>query len=217
MPQDLGHKKMKLKWGDIRVRTRGDLTAVVWTDKRDIHMLTNIHNPPAEDNFCDEKGNTIKPLIVEDYNHHMGYVDKGDRMANSYSVNCRTWKWTKKLFFHLLHLAVLNSYILLSLCVKQITHREFGLALVRNMLVHAGQQPSVQRPPGMPANVVNKVSRLDTTGGNKHWPVLSNQLRCRVCSACRVTRKVSAKCQKCEVGLCVDKNCFLEYHTKTRL
>ena len=46
-------------------------------------------------------------------NWHMGYVDKGDRMANSYSINRRTWKWTKKLFFHLLDLAILNSYILI--------------------------------------------------------------------------------------------------------
>ena len=34
-----------------------------------------------------------------DYNHHMGYVDKSDRMANSYSTSRRTFKWTKKLFF----------------------------------------------------------------------------------------------------------------------
>ena len=46
-------------------------------------------------------------------------------MANSYSICRRTWKWTNKLFFHLLGL---NSYILLS-------HREFRLALVRNMLL----------------------------------------------------------------------------------
>jgi hypothetical protein len=52
-------------------------------DKRDIHTLTSIHNPPAEGNFCDEKGNVIGPHIVEDYNLHMVYVDKADRMANS--------------------------------------------------------------------------------------------------------------------------------------
>jgi hypothetical protein len=105
--------------------------AVVWKDKRVVHMLTNIHNPPAEGNFCDEKGNAIKPLVVEDYDRHMGYVDKGDRMANSYLISCCTWKWTKKLFFHMLDLAVLNSYILLFSCGgKKITHREFQLALV---------------------------------------------------------------------------------------
>jgi hypothetical protein len=59
--------------------------------------VTNIHNPPAEGNLSDEQENAIKPLIVVDYNRHTVYVDKGDRMANSYSTSCRTWKWTKKL------------------------------------------------------------------------------------------------------------------------
>jgi hypothetical protein len=75
---------------------RGDLTAIQWMDKRDVHMLTNIHDLPQEVNFLNEQGNAIKP---EDYNHHMHYVDKGDRMANSYSISCRIWKWTIKLFF----------------------------------------------------------------------------------------------------------------------
>jgi hypothetical protein len=62
-------------------------------------MLTNIYSASAEGIFCNERGKAIKPQIVMDYNHHMGYVDKGDRMANSYSISRRTLKWTKKLFF----------------------------------------------------------------------------------------------------------------------
>ena len=46
----------KLKRGDIRVRTRADLTAILWRDKRDVCMLTIIHNAPAEGNFCNEGG-----------------------------------------------------------------------------------------------------------------------------------------------------------------
>jgi hypothetical protein len=46
---------------------------------------------------------------VADYNHHMSYVDKRDKTANSYSISCRTWQRTEKLFFHLLDLAILNS------------------------------------------------------------------------------------------------------------
>jgi hypothetical protein len=103
MPQDLRLKTTKLKRGDIRARTRADLTAILWREKRDICMLTNIHNDPAEGNFCNEGGIALKPQNVMDY---MGYVDKGDRMANSYFISRRTFKWTKKLFFHLLDLAI---------------------------------------------------------------------------------------------------------------
>jgi len=106
--------------------------------------LTNIHDPPAEGNFCDNNGKAIKPQIVADYNRHMGYVVKGDRMANSYSINRRTWKWTKKLFFHLFDLAILNSYILFSsLGGKEISHSDFRNTLLGNLLAHAGHEQNV--------------------------------------------------------------------------
>jgi hypothetical protein len=40
-----------------------------------------------------------KPQILIDYNHHMGYVDKGDRKANSYSISRCTLKWMKEIVF----------------------------------------------------------------------------------------------------------------------
>jgi hypothetical protein len=46
--------------------------------------LTNIHDTPAEGNFYDNDGKAIKPQSMADYNGHVGYLDKGDRMANSY-------------------------------------------------------------------------------------------------------------------------------------
>jgi len=87
MPKDLKPKTLRLKCGDIRVRTRGDLTAVVWKDKRDVYLLTNIHDPPREGNYCDEHGNAIKSAIVADCNRHMGHADNVDRMANSYMAS----------------------------------------------------------------------------------------------------------------------------------
>jgi hypothetical protein len=38
----------------------------------------------------------VKPLISEDYTTHMGYADLSNRMANSYSVSKKTWKWTER-------------------------------------------------------------------------------------------------------------------------
>jgi len=68
-------------------------------------------------------GKSSEAAIVADYNRHMGHVDNVDRMANSYTASRRTGKWTKKLFFHLLDLAIVNSYILLSSCDgKKISH-----------------------------------------------------------------------------------------------
>jgi hypothetical protein len=119
---------------------------MVWRDKRDIHLLTNMHHPPANGNFCDEHGNPIKPEIIQDCNRHMRYVDLGDRMTYSYSIRRRTWKWAKKLFFHLLHMTILNSFLLLTACENKITHRDFRLSFVRNLIARAGSLPRPRRP-----------------------------------------------------------------------
>jgi len=173
MPQELAPKTSKLKRGDIRIRTRADLTAVLWRDKRDICMLTNIHGVPAEGNFSSERGKAIELQIVMDYNHHMGYVDKCDRMTVRYSISCRTFKWMKKLFFQLLDLAILNSYILRSLCWgKKISRRDFRYTLMMNMLAHAEPEQRVPRPLGRPPNVESHFAKLKVCG-SKHWPIPS--------------------------------------------
>ena len=218
MPRDLESMKTKLKPGDIKVRTRGDLTAILWRDRKDVHMLTNIHAAPAEGNFRNEGGKAVTPLIVADYEHHMRCVHEGNLKANNYTISRRRWKWTKKLFFHLLDLAILNSYILLSSCGgKKISHSSFRNALVMGMLAYAGQVRQLERPMGRPAGTDKHVNRLDFSD-SEHWPVPSKtQLRCRVCSDRGLTRKVFVKCLKCGVGLCTKKYCFMEYHTEEQL
>jgi hypothetical protein len=79
VPQDIGWQDLSLKRGDIRVRPSGDFTALVWKGKVDVHMFTNVNNPPTEGNCCNENGNIQKPIITGDYNrHNMGYVNKED-------------------------------------------------------------------------------------------------------------------------------------------
>ncbi|PNF38713.1 hypothetical protein B7P43_G16719 [Cryptotermes secundus] len=82
-----------------------------------------------------------------------------DRMANSYSISCRTWKWTNKLFFHFLDMTILNSFILLSSCGTKLSHREFRLAPVCNMLEHAARgPPRPQQSMGRPPAVISDIS-----------------------------------------------------------
>jgi hypothetical protein len=81
----------------------------------------------------------MKLQIVGRYNRHMDYVDISDRMANRYSMRWRTFKWTTKLFFHLLDLTVLNSWILLSSCGAKCTHKDFRLLLLRNLIEEDGR------------------------------------------------------------------------------
>jgi hypothetical protein len=53
-----------------------------------------MHAPPVEGSFTYESGQAIKPRVVEDYNAYMGFVDKPDRMVNSYGIARRTFYCT---------------------------------------------------------------------------------------------------------------------------
>ena len=131
---------------------------------------------------------------------------------DSYTASRRTWKWTKKLFFHLLDLTIVNSHILLYSCGGN-----FRLTLIREMLARVGHEPRPSMPVGRPAPASTNIGRLDTTH-NKHWPTRNHtKARCRVCSARGVRREVVFKCVKCDVALCADRNCFEDYHTKTNV
>ena len=69
---------MKLKRGEIATWVKNNLSVVRWRDKRGVYILTNMHSPPTEGNSVDDSYNAIKPKVIEDYNKHMGYVDKSD-------------------------------------------------------------------------------------------------------------------------------------------
>jgi len=140
----------------------------------------NIHDPPAEGKFCNNKGKVIKPQIVVHYNRHMGYIDKGDRMANSYSINRRTWKCTKKLFFHPFDLAILNSYILFSsLGGKKISHSDFRNKLLGNLLAQFGHERNVQRSIGrQPVATTQSLDQKNVAGSTGLFRVPREDVVC---------------------------------------
>jgi hypothetical protein len=100
----------------------------------------------VEGNFCDDGKRVVKPQIMARYNRHVGYVDISDCMAITYSMCRRIFTWTTKLFFHLLDLTVLSSWILLSSCGAKCTHKDFRLLLVRNLIEEAGRNHYCPHP-----------------------------------------------------------------------
>ena len=122
---------------------------------------------------------------------------------------------TWKLFFHLLDLVIVKSYIILSSGGgKNISHRNFRITLIRKMLTRSGHEPRKSMPVGRPATASTNIGGL-VTRHNKHWPDRSiTKRRCRLCSATGVTRTVMFKRVNCDVMLCVDGNCLADYHTK---
>ena len=180
-------------------------------------LRANMDPPPVEGNFCDESNSPMKPNLVEWYNWHMGYVDKSDHMANSYSMNRHTFKWTTKLFFHLLDLTLLKSWILLSSCEAKYTPWDIRL-LVRNLIEEA-EKTMITPPPDWLEDQVRQQQMLcdsgtaiTNTGQRNHLPNSAAIL----CSSNGQRKGTVYKCNRCEVCMCVEP-CFVEYHTRVNL
>jgi hypothetical protein len=217
MPKDISSRVIKSKKGDIITRVRGNQSIVRWKDKRDVYVLTNMHSPPVEGNFCDESGQAVKPRVIEDYNAHMGYVDKSDRMVNSYGIARRTWKWTKKLFFHLTDMAILNAFLLHKTCCGKMTHKRFREVLVRNLITESHEQNVTASgvSQGRLSPSVSQISRLEVKHF-QHWPSKGKQRRCRVCKMKNKRGNTLYFCAKCDVGLCI-VDCFERWHTRVNV
>ena len=134
----------------------------------------------------------MEPHIREWYNWHVGYVDNSDRMANSNLMSRRTFKWTTKLFLHLLDLTVLNSWILLSSYGVKYTHWDFRLLLMRNFIEEAGKSQDSPSPDWLEDQVRLQKMLCDlraaiTSNGQRNHPPNS-------AAVCVLTARKRAQC-----------------------
>jgi len=173
-----------------------------------------MHAPPVERNFTQESGQAIKSRIVEDYNAHVGFVDKSNRMVNSYGIARRTWEWTKKLLFHLTDMTILNTFLIHKSCGSKTMHKNFREILVFELIIHLPEEnvTASGTSRGRPSPTVSQLSRLEV----KHWPSKGKQQQCHVCSLHKQIRSMLYFCTKCDIGLCV-VSCFKKWHTHVNL
>jgi hypothetical protein len=101
---------------------------------------------------------------------------------SDYVVSVGLGNGQKKLFFHLLDMTILNSFLLLTAYGTKITCRDFRLSLVRNLTERAGSLPRPCRLLGRPCVSQKHVTRLEVNFSSR-WLFPSSRLYCRACSA----------------------------------
>ena len=122
LPEDL--KRLRLKNHETKVYRHSSkmLMALGWHDKRTVLMLSTWHNAEVKTILRVIRGgqeeDVEKPLVICEYTEHTGAVDCSDHYCISYSFTTKTLKWWRKLFFWLLEVCFVNSFIL----YKQTTH-----------------------------------------------------------------------------------------------
>ena len=142
------------------------MTAKVWKVIQNANILTTHAFSTTEGNFYDGYGKAMILARVQDYNRHMQSVGKSDHMMNSYSIKRQTWQRTKTLFFHLLDLTILNSFIIFSSYASKLSHRQFRLTLVRDLIQEVRRVPQPQIARQAPSTSQLKIFN---SRHNRHW------------------------------------------------
>lgn len=168
------------------------------------------------------------PKIISDYNAHMGGVDLMDSFLGRYRIRVKSRKWYLRLFYHLLDLTVINSWILykksndshgktMSLADFRSELAETLCAYKKTAELKRGRPSSLnvereleaKRRRGPMQRVPPKDVRTDGVG---HKEIKTNiKSRCKLPNCKGFTR---TKCSKCSVALChtQSRNCFDMFH-----
>ncbi|KAJ8971292.1 hypothetical protein NQ314_000769 [Rhamnusium bicolor] len=93
------------------------LTCVKWMDKRVVTVLSTIHVPTESLPVGKrEKDGTITqincPKAVNDFRRCMGGVNRADMLKSYYAIDRKSRKWWHQLFWHFIHTALVNSFII---------------------------------------------------------------------------------------------------------
>ena len=110
----------KEKRGSMRWHRDPPCLALQWVDNKVVSMLTTIDN--ANDRVqVSRKSKTAgvwstkvvpQPKTISNYNKYMNAVDRSDQILATNNVLRKCMRWWKTLFFHLIDIAVVNSFIL---------------------------------------------------------------------------------------------------------
>lgn len=222
LPPMLKEKK-KMQRGDYEFRTQGVVTAIKWMDSKPVTLLSSAHDPTvlSEVSRKNKKGERLKvscPLAIASYNEIMGAVDKFDQLKERYAIGRRSRKWWHRIFYFLIDLAIVNSYIMYKVdhgqdtCQKQL---DFRIHLAKQLIGNR----SFRKRIGRPVNFLSKKQNLvpddvRTVNVGKHLPkTLQSRRRCRLCSTEGAEVRTKFLCEVCNVPLCIDP-CFRRFHEK---
>ncbi|GBP51057.1 Chimeric ERCC6-PGBD3 protein [Eumeta japonica] len=109
-----------------------DFLATVWKDNKVVTLLSTyvgaepVGKVSKYDKKAKQKIDIPCPKIVQEYNMHMGGVDLMDSFLGRYRIQIKSRKWYLRLFYHLLDLTVINSWVLMkkNLIAKGVSKKE---------------------------------------------------------------------------------------------
>lgn len=186
------------------------LLFVKWKDNNVVTMATNYDG--IEPLSKVKRSSSVKkekidvpqpPLLFSKYNSSMGGVDLLDQGVNNYRITIQGKKWWWPIFTHMVNTSLVNAWRIYTLDRKKVDLLEFIRSVARHYLRCDTKSTFSNTKPS--ASVVKSIVRDE--GG--HFPgKLEKQLRCGQCHL-----RSRWKCIKCNVTLCIERNCFIQFHS----
>jgi hypothetical protein len=220
----------KLKRGEHIWKRHGQVYVSKWQDQRPVLMITTRDHPRLKEVTNRYGQKKIKPVEVEVYNRHMSGIDRADQMIAYYSCPRKTIRWYKKVFFHMLDIAVWNSFYLANQCsTKKMKFLEFRDQLITQLFDLGPCSPkdivSFKKTVISTTNNVPITQSSSTTqcviSSQGHWPTEMKKtapetnrkymfLKCRLCTKKKARKETRYMCSTCKVPLCPE--CMEEWH-----
>lgn len=222
----------------------GDVVLVKWLDNKTVSFASNFVGIGEEDKVkrWDKKTknyiNVNRPQVTKDYNSGMGGVDLFNRFIALYRITVRSKKWTLRVIFHCIDMAVTNSWLeykrvadsLNVLKKDQLDLLHFRLQLAEEM-VKVGKPASItKRKAGRPSTDSSPAEQSEKRSKYEqrplkcvqqdmidHLPIHDGKQEPTRCKNTKCGKYRSHFfCKKCKIHLCLNqsRNCFFEFHDK---
>lgn len=193
-----------------------------WYDNHPVHLASNyIGVQPVSivtkfDKVQRTQVSFSQPAVVRDYNQSMGGVDHLDHMVSYYRTFLKSRDWNLRMVTHFLELAVTCSWLENRADAKHNDQPfpdmlDFRLQLSEDLIAHRAN--IVQTAP-VPRRSDRPPTRYDGIG---HYATFDHDSQhAQRCKMSNCKSKVSTKCIKCNVHLCIKRNAnhFLAFHTR---
>jgi len=199
----------KLQKGEVQVAHNMIWMALKWQDKKEVYMISSVHelgliNTGKRDYKTGKY--RVKPTCIVNYNKNMGGVDQIDKTLSLTETIRKTIKWYKKLFFHVLDIALVNAHALYNRNnpENRLSFPDFRLTIILKILNLEKEK-----------RVSSQISATRLIG--THLPVaMEKRKRCTLCQMRKKRADSKFQCNTCSVTLCITP-CFYDYHTNSNL
>ena len=219
--------------GSMRWERDAPVLALQWVDNKVVTMISTTGNANdttqvSRKRKADGVWSTIdvpQPKVFHMYNQYMNAVDRSDQILATYNVQRKCIRWWKTLFFHLIDVAVVNSFILFQEHRRKFPNNEalkrpakYSLAAYREELVrNLCDFPVTDYPPCNDSVKESTLGAFDVV----HCPIyLEVKKQCVVCLKEGRGRKLvysscsAPQCAGLHMHITKERNCYQVFHSR---